>query len=232
MSRLNRSLIAKFDVFSGLAPADLDHVIEAARPVRIEKGASVFDQDQPADRFFVLLDGRVRVIKTSPDGQQVTVRYIMPGELMGIAHALGRTTYPATALAVLDCVALGWPSRLWQDFATRFPVFFMNTNRTIGSRLSDAHTQMIGMATQQVEQRIAHCLLQLIQQSGRETDDGICIDFPLSRQDIAEMTGTTLYTVSRVLTGWEAKGLVTSRRQQVTVKDRQQLQLLAVGDPK
>jgi len=229
VSRLDRSLIANLDVFSGLAAADLDHIVDAARPVRIEKGASLFEQDQEADRFFVLLDGRVRVLKTTPDGQQVTVRYIMPGELMGIAHALGRATYPATALAVLDCVALGWQSRLWAEFASAYPAFAMNTNRTIGSRLSDAHTQIVDMATRQVEQRIAHCLLRLVKQSGRKTGEGILIDFPISRQDIAEMTGTTLHTVSRALAAWEAKGLVVSKRQQVTVANPHELLLIADG---
>jgi len=225
--RLDRSLIAGLPVFEGLNAGELDTVLQSARSLRVAKDTAVFEQDGEAHSFFVLLDGRVQVVKSTPDGQQVVVRYIVPGELMGIAHALGRTTYPASAIAVVDCVVLAWPGRLWPEFATAYPTFGMNTYRTVGSRLNDMQAQVVEMATEQVEQRVAHCLLRLIRQSGKETPGGIVIDFPISRQDIAEMTGTTLHTVSRLLTAWEEKGLVKSGRQQVTVVEPHRLKVLA-----
>lgn len=229
MTRLDRSLIAHLPLFAGLEAADLDHILEQARPLRIVKGASVFEQDREATAFFLLLDGRVRVFRTTPDGQQVIVRHIVPGELLGIAQAIGRTSYPATAAAVVDCVALTWPARLWQAFATAYPSFAQNTNKMIGVRIGEAHAQIEEMATQQVERRVAHSLLRLIRQAGKKTEQGFLIDFPLTRQDIAEMTGTTLHTVSRLLSAWEEQGLVVSRRQQVTVVKPHDLLLLAEG---
>lgn len=229
MSRLDRSLIAGLPVFEGLSATDLDKVLAEARSTRVSRDETVFEQDGPADAFFLLLDGRVRVVKTTPDGQQVIVRYIVPGELMGIAHALGRDTYPATAIAVIDCVVLTWPGRLWGEFAAAYPTFGTNTYKIVGTRLNDVQTQVVEMATEQVEQRVAHALLRLARQSGRKTEDGILIDFPISRQDIAEMTGTTLHTVSRLMTAWEDKGLVKSGRQQVSVVEPHRLFLLAEG---
>ncbi len=76
---------------------------------------------------------------------------------------------------------------------------------------------------------MAHALLKLVQQTGKKTDDGLLIDFPLSRQDIADMTGTTLHTVSRLMTAWEERGLVKSGRQKVTVVQPHKLLLLAEG---
>jgi len=232
VSRLDRSLIADLPVFEGLDADSLDTILAHARSQRVEKDASIFEQDGEAHSFFVLLDGRVRVVKSTADGQQVIVRYIVPGELMGIAQALGRTTYPASAVAVVDCVVLAWPGRLWPEFAAAYPTFGMNTYKVVGSRLNDVQTQVVEMATEQVERRVAHSLLRLIRQSGKKTKDGILIDFPISRQDIAEMTGTTLHTVSRLLTAWEEKGLVRSARQQVTVVEPHRLMLLAEGQPK
>ena len=241
MSRLDRSLIAGLPVFEGLSADDLDRMLAAARSVRVAKEEAVFEQDAAAEAFFLLLDGRVRVVKTTPDGQQVIVRYIVPGELMGIAQALGRDTYPASAIAVVDCVVLAWPGRLWAEFAAAYPTFGTNTYKIVGTRLADVQTQVVEMATEQVEQRVAHALLRLARQSGRavcvlhlpghapRTPDGILIDFPISRQDIAEMTGTTLHTVSRLLTAWEEKGLVKSGRQQVSVVEPHRLLLLAEG---
>lgn len=229
MSRLDRSLIAGLAAFQGIAPTDLDCIIGQARSIRIAKDQPVFEQEQEAHSFFLLLDGHVRVVKSTPDGQEVTVRYISPGELMGIARALGRTSYPASAIAAVDCVALAWPSHLWLKFADSFPDFGANTYKTVGSRLQDAHARVMEMSTEQVDQRVARALLKLIKQTGRKTDEGIRIDFPISRQDIAEMTGTTLHTVSRLLSSWEDKGLVKSGREKVTVVEPHRLLLVAEG---
>lgn len=229
MSRLDPSLIAGLPAFEGLTGADLDTILSRATALRIAKDAAVFDQGGDAKSFFVLLDGQARVVKSTPDGRQVIVRYIVPGELLGIAQAVGRNTYPASAIAAVDCVLLAWPGKLWSEFASTFPSFGKATYKTVGARLEDVQTQMLDMATRQVEQRVAHALLRLVRQSGKKTDDGITIDFPISRQDIAEMTGTTLHTVSRTLSAWEEKGLVKSGRQQVSITEPHKLLLLAEG---
>jgi len=98
---------------------------------------------------------------------------------------------------------------------------------TLGARLQDSQTRILEMSTQQVEKRVAHAILRLANQAGRKTETGILIDFPISRQDIAEMTGTTLHTVSRILSAWEEKGLVESGRQRITVCDPHGLVMLA-----
>ena len=169
---------------------ELDHVLADTRSQRFAKDAAIFEQGAEAHSFFLLLDGHVRVVKTTPDGQQVIVRYISSGELLGIAHALGLTTYPASAMAAVDCVVLAWPGRLWSEFSARYPAFGANTYKTVGSRLQEAHTRVVEMSTAQVEQRVAHTLLRLANQTGKKTAEGVLIDFPISRQDIAEMTGT------------------------------------------
>lgn len=229
LSRLDRSLIAGLPQFQGLAPVDLDHVLEHARSQRVAKDSAIFEQGGEADSFFLLLDGHVRVVKVTPDGQQVIVRYISAGELLGIAQALGLTNYPANAIAAVDCIVLVWPCRLWTEFAGHYPAFGAATYKSIGNRLQEAHDRATEMSTEQVEQRVAHALLRLVNQTGRKTEEGILIDFPISRQDIAEMTGTTLHTVSRLLTAWETRGLVKSGRQKVTVVEPHKLFLIAEG---
>lgn len=232
MSHLDRSLINGLPQFQGMKPEHLDHVLANARSMRFARDSAIFEQEGEAHSFFLLLDGHVRVVKTTPDGQQVIVRYISSGELIGIAHALGRTTYPASAIAAVDCVVLAWPGRLWPEFLAQFPAFGASTYKTVGTRLDEAQTRVVEMSTEQVEQRVAHALLRLVNQTGKKTDEGILIDFPISRQDIAEMTGTTLHTVSRLLTAWEAKGLVRSGRQKVTVVEPHRLFMLAEGRSK
>jgi CRP-like cAMP-binding protein len=227
MPNLDKSLVADLPMFAGMGPDALNDILRKAQSIRYPKGASVFQQDEEAHSFFILLHGHLRVMKVTPDGQQVVVRYVTPGEIFGIAMAMGRGTYPATAVAVVDSLALVWPSAAWPRLVARHPSLAVNTIQTVGSRLQDAHTRVVEMSTEQVERRVAHALLRLAKQAGRKGDDGIQIDFPISRQDVAEMTGTTLHTVSRILSAWEDQGLVESGRQRISIRDPHKLFILA-----
>jgi CRP-like cAMP-binding protein len=223
MAALDRSLIAGMPTFAVLPGEQQDLVLSHARSVRYPKGATVFEQDAPADSFFVLLHGHLQVAKLTPAGQQVVIRYVVAGELFGIAVQMGRPSYPATSTAVVDSVALVWPSECWFPLLAACPALAAGTLRTVGARLDDAHVRVVEMSTQEVERRIAHTLLRLIKQAGRKIEDGIRIDFPISRQDVAEMTGTTLHTVSRILSAWEDQGLVEGGRQRIVVRDPHRL---------
>lgn len=110
------------------------------------------------------------------------------------------------------------------------PGLAMNAIQTIGKRLEEAHTRIREMSTEEVERRVAHAVLRLSRQAGKKEETGIRIDFPISRQDIAEMTGTTLHTVSRILSNWETKGLVQGGRQKLLVLDSAGLRRLAEGE--
>ena len=154
-----------------------------------------------------------------------------PGETFGVAMAIGLPRYPATATAVDDSVVLVWPSVAWPRLVAKFPALATNTLQTVGSRLQETHTRVVEMSTQQVEQRVAHALLRLAKQSGRKVEHGIEIDFPISRQDIAQMTGTTLHTVSRILSGWEQRGLIESGRQRIVLREPHKLFVLAETVP-
>ena len=165
----------------------------------------MFDQGAEARSFFVLLHGHLRVEKTTPQGQQIVVRYVSAGELFGVAQAMALKNYPATAIAVVDSVALSWPSTLWPELIVKFPALAAGALQTVGSRLQDTQNRVLEMSSEQVEQRVAHALLRLAKQAGRKVEHGVEIDFPISRQDVAEMTGTTLHTVSRILSAWGSR---------------------------
>lgn len=227
MPVLDRSLIAKLPAFAELSGEDLDVILASARSSRYPKDTEVFGQDEEATSFFLLLSGHIRVVRTTPDGHQVIARYINEGEVFGIAIAMGRTTYPASAVAAVDCVVLSWPNSAWPELQSRVPAFGTSAYQTIGARLQETQARVVEMSTQQVEQRIASAVLRLVSQSGRKTAEGIEIDFPITRQDIAEMTGSTLHTVSRLLSAWEDEGIVRSGRQKVIVVDPHALMLLA-----
>lgn len=230
MANVDRSLVSGLPLFAGLEPDDLDEILREAQVLRYPKGANVFEQDAEAHSFFVLLHGHLRVYRLTPDGQQVVVRYVSPGEVFGVAMAIGRNRYPGTAAAVVDSIALAWASAAWPRMVARHPALAANTMQMIGNRLQEQNTRVVEMSTEQVERRIAHTLLRLAGQAGRKVEAGVQIDFPISRQDVAEMTGATLHTVSRILSAWEEKGLVAGGRQRITLRDPHRLMLLAEGD--
>jgi CRP-like cAMP-binding protein len=227
---LNRSLIKNLDLFRSLSEAELDQALESAQSLLLQDGATVFAQGDEADRFFVLLHGHLKVVQVTPDGEQVTVRYVSPGEVFGIARAMRRSHYPATTMAVQESLVLAWPSSEWDHFIAGNPQFAFNALQTVGQRLQDAHSRIRELSTEEVEQRVARAILRLIDQSGAKTSSGIEISFPITRQDIAEMTGTTLHTVSRLLSQWKERGLVNSGRKRITVCSVDELIRLAEGE--
>ena len=229
MASVDRSLVANLSMFAGLAPAEQEDLLREARSVRYPKDAAVFEQGAEADRFFVLLHGHLRVEKTTPQGSHIVVRYVSAGELFGVAQAMNLSHYPATAVAAVDSIALAWPSASWARLIAKYPSLASSALQTVGSRLQDTQTRVIEISNEQVEQRVAHALLRLAKQAGRKVESGIEIDFPISRQDVAEMTGTTLHTVSRILSAWESQGLVEGGRQRIVLRDPHRLHTLAEG---
>ncbi|HEY0851781.1 MAG TPA: Crp/Fnr family transcriptional regulator [Bradyrhizobium sp.] len=227
MTAVDATLVAHLPTFLGLSGEELAEVLREARSVRYPRNSEIFSQGEEVHSFFLLLNGHVRASKTTPTGEQVVMRYVAPGEIFGVAPAMGLKQYPATAMAVDDSVVLVWPSAAWPRLVTKFPALATNTLQAVGSRLQESFTRVVEMSTEQVEQRVAHALVRLAKRSGRQVDGGIEIDFPISRQDIAQMTGTTLHTVSRILSGWEQAGLIESARQRVVLRDPEQIFALA-----
>jgi CRP-like cAMP-binding protein len=231
MVAVDASLVADLAMFAGLSADERAEVLREARSARYPRNSEVFAQGEDANAFFLLLNGHVRASKTTPTGEQVVMRYVAPGEIFGVAPAMGLRQYPATATAVDDSVVLIWPSPAWPRLVGKFPQLATNTLQALGSRLQESFTRVVEMSTEQVEQRVAHMLVRLARQSGRKLERGIEIDFPISRQDIAQMTGTTLHTVSRILSGWEQAGLIESGRQRIVLREIERLHALAEQAP-
>ena len=231
MPRLDASLLTVLAPFARLNTDQIREILDLAQPKRFDAGVAVFDEGAVAERFFLLLDGHIRVIRTTPGGEQIIALHIPAGQLFGIAPALGHKAYPATAMTAVESLVLSWPTRLWHDFVSRYDGFGPETAKTVGRRVAEMQDRILELATQQVEQRIANAVLRLVNQSGRKTDEGIEIAFPITRQNLSEMTGTTLHTVSRLLSQWEKDGIVKSTRKRVVVTDAHQLVVMCAGAP-
>ncbi len=226
-NQLDESLLSTLPPFARLETSEIVNILGQATTRRFDVGDTVFEEGDHADRFYLLLDGYIRVVRITPDGDQVIALHIPSGQLFGIAKALGRDTYPATAMTATESLVLSWPTSLWDEFAVKYEGFSTETYKTVGQRIGDMNNRIVEMATQHVEQRIACAILRLINQTGRKVENGIEIDFPITRQNLSEMTGTTLHTVSRLLSAWEKDGIVESGRKRITVCQPHQLVILS-----
>ncbi|HKP53744.1 MAG TPA: Crp/Fnr family transcriptional regulator [Chloroflexia bacterium] len=218
-------------LFAGLDDAALNVVAGAARLRRVKDGSYFFHQGEPATVLYVLTEGRVKFTQVTPEGYGVLLRVIGPGETFGAVAALGDADHPASAQATGECAALGWESETISDLMERFPRLALNALRFLAGRLKEFQDRYRELATQRVERRIAHALLRLARQVGRQTEGGTLIDLTLSRQDIAEMSGTTLFTVSRTLSGWEGAGIIKSGRERVLILKEETLRGIAEDLP-
>ncbi len=214
-------------LFRDLPAADLDRLLQDASLFRIEPGGRAFHQGDPARTFQVLLKGRLKLSQVTADGQQVTLRYITPGEMFGGIASLNDQPFPASAEAVASSLALRWDRDVFQVHMQALPGLAFNLLRVLSARFAEAQARFRELATERVERRVARTLLRLARQAGRKSEEGVLVDLPLSRQDLAELTGTTQFTVSRILSDWERRGLVEAGRARVLLRRPHDLVMLA-----
>lgn len=209
--------LAHVPLFEGLAPDALARAAALAHPRQAAAGDLFFNEGETAEAFFVLTAGRVKVTQLTPEGHQVVLRLVSPGEMFGAAGALGDDTYPVGAEAAEPSAALAWTSAAMRRLLESDGRIALNALRFVSTRLHDLQRRYRQLMTERVERRVARTVLRLVHDAGRRVDAGVEIDFPVSRQDIAEMTGTTLYTVSRLLSAWEERGIIRSGRQRIVL---------------
>jgi CRP/FNR family transcriptional regulator, nitrogen oxide reductase regulator len=128
-----------------------------------------------------------------------------------------------------DCLLLSWPNRLWQVFASTLEGVSRESMLAFAARTEEMSTRIVELSTKSMEQRIACALLRLVGQSGKAVKGGIEIGFPISRQNIADMTGSTLHSVSRVLSAWERQGMIDGARCRIVVTDPQRMGMISTG---
>lgn len=212
------ALLKRSPVFSGLSDASLADVAGAARSREVPAGGMLFREGDPAETFFIVSTGSFKLTQVDAAGHQVLLRLAGPGDAVGGAGVIGEDTYPVTAEALGSAAVLEWSGETFAALLERHPPLAINMLKFVAGRLHTLQVQFRQVATERVEQRVARALLRLVQQSGKRVPEGVLIDVPLSREDIAQMTGTTVFTVSRILSRWEAEGLVDSGRQRIVVR--------------
>lgn len=219
--------LARAELFEGVGPAELEHIAQLGVVQSLPRGTRLFAQGAPVERCHALVKGQVRITQSGSEGGQVVVRFVGPGEIFGTVALFTDRRYPADATAVIDSVQISWTEPVLLELINRHPQIALNLVRIIGNRLRELQERLRELATQRVDQRLAHALLRLANRNVNSGADDAAIDFPLTRQDVASMCGATLYTVSRILTAWEKAGYLTSRRARVSICKISELRRIA-----
>lgn len=223
--------LAENITFAGLAPAVLEELLAAATLVPFAHDEILLRQGDEATTFIMVVEGRAKLLQITPDGTQILVRYIGPGQECGINSMLPHMVYKMTAQAMQSGLHLRWPGKTLASIAQSHPIIGLNAMHLLILRNEELQQRYQELLTDCVAQRLAQALLRLVAQVGRPVEGGTLIDLPLSREDLAQLTGTTLYTVSRTLSFWEQAGLIETGRGRVVILKMEEFEALAAAIP-
>jgi CRP/FNR family transcriptional regulator, nitrogen oxide reductase regulator len=210
--------LSQNSLFAGLPADALRPLIDGGHVRKVAMNDLIFRQGEPANTFYMVLAGKVRLVQHTADGKDVTMSTFSAGDVVGLVVAVTGEAYPGSAEALdsVEVVALDgaimW--RLMNDHAT----LAVRVLRLTAARLHEAHDRIRELSAERVQQRIARSLLRLAQKVGvKESNGAIRLNIRMSRQDIAQMNGTTLETVSRTLTAWERDGIIDAGREHISI---------------
>jgi len=205
-------------VFQNATDDELQSILKNSITRSIEEGGFFFMQGNEANYLYILTSGQLKLMQSNVNGQQVNLRTIHPWQMFGALGAVREeATYPATAQALEDSSALAIESGFLRKMLKTSPHISFDLMTLMTSYIVEMQERYRELATERVEQRVANALIRLAGQTGvrSEKDAGIVLSF--SRQDVAEMTGTTLYTVSRLLSEWERQGIIETGRERIKI---------------
>jgi len=226
----SQTILRQVAEFKGATTEDIHKIASLCIPRAVEENSFFFLQGEVADHLYILVSGRVKLSSLTPEGQQVNLRTIQPVQLFGAIGAVSPgASYPASAQAMEDCSAIAIRSGDFRPLLEQRPYLSFGLMRLMTGYIQEMQERYREMATEKVEQRIARVLVRLAGQTGRKVDDGVLIELSFSRQDLAEMAGTTIYSVSRVLSAWEKTGILATGRERVTLTKPHAIMRLSEG---
>jgi CRP-like cAMP-binding protein len=211
-------------IFSSLSDNELNELAKLAVERSLTPNEFIFwDGDNP-EWFYLIAKGRVKVLKHSSSGKEFVIAFFGAGEMFGEVAVFEGKPYPASAQSVTETRVVGIRRKDFLAFLASRPQVALSIIGVLGERLRDAQSRLRDLAVERVEQRLASVLLRLSSKLGPT--------LPFTRQEIADMAGTTTETAIRVMSQFRDRGIVSSTRGRVIIRDKEKLRLLSEGSPK
>jgi CRP/FNR family transcriptional regulator len=216
--------------FAALRPGDVQSLAAVAREERVRARDYVFMEGDPARWFCLVKTGHVKILRHARGGREVVLELLGPGEMFGGVAVIERRPYPASAQATEPSVIVKIPQEPIVALAEREPSIVREIALMIGRRLRGAHDSVTSLATDPVEARLAAALVRLADREGSRSAAGIALPFPLTRQSLADMTGTTVETTIRIVSRWLKDRIVVEEGGHLVLRDMDALRGLTEGD--
>ncbi len=210
-------------IFSSLNEGDLAELAALATERRFQAGEFIFWEGDQPDRFYMVAEGRVKILKHSSLGKEFVIAYFGSGEMFGEVAVFESKSYPGSAQVVADTRVLGIRGDDFRSFLASRPELALRIIQILAGRLRDAQGRLRDLAAERVEQRLARILLMLHSKLGPT--------LPFTRQEIADMAGTTTETAIRFMSRLRQAGIVRSARGKTIIVDETKLRLLSEGPP-
>jgi CRP/FNR family transcriptional regulator len=210
--------ISKIPFLDKLSARELKNVAPYFQEYKFKKNQYIFWEGDPAKRFYVIKSGRVRLLKTAASGREMVLEVMVPGQICGGTSLFGET-HRNGAQAVEPTVAYGMSRDGYEELLSANPKIARGIIKYLGAKLMDAHDVIISLVSSKVESRIASVIVRLCENHGSVTDDGILINIRLTRQDIADIVGSTVETTIRTISKFQKQGLLKTVSGRLLIKD-------------
>ncbi len=215
-------------LFAGLTPKECWEIASCASARKFARDELLFMQGQPVRNLVLIQTGSVKLTQLSPNGNEVILWMNGERDVVGVHVEAPGCSHTCSARAMEQCRALTWEYSRLQNVLAEHPQIRKNINHILASRLQELEERFREVATEKVAKRLALTLLRLLKHVGKEGREGVQVS--LSREELAQMVGTTLFTISRILSKWSEEGLVVPRREAVVVRDAQRLKQVSDED--
>ena len=217
--------LRKTPIFSDFSDTELDEVFGLINERKFKRETIIFHENEPGNYFYIIKAGRVKVYKLSEDGRELIIGIFGDSGVFGDVPVFDGGPYPASAAAMTDTIVWAISRADFEKLVTAHPEISLKLIRVLGRRLRQAHNVLRGMALKNVPQRMAILLLNLKEEYGRETRDGILLELPLSRQDMAELIGVSRETATRELSKLAKTGTIIIDGRNITIVNEPKLRL-------
>ena len=215
------------ELFSGLSKSECLEIASCARARTFARDELLFTQGQSARNLVMIQSGSVKLSQLSPNGNEVILWMTGSGDPVGMPAISPSCSHTCSARAMEKCHALVWEYTRLQNLMAEYPQIRRNVSQILFNRLAELQERFREVATEKVAQRVALALLRLVKQVGKPAKGGV--EISLSREELAQMTGTTLFTISRLLSKWGDEGFVLPQRNAVVVLDSRRLGQVSEG---
>ncbi|HLO28508.1 MAG TPA: Crp/Fnr family transcriptional regulator [Anaerolineales bacterium] len=179
----------------------------------------IYFEGDPGEYLYLVAIGKVKLMRSAASGREVLLDILRGGEYFGNLTALSGRGYTESAIAQTDCCILQISAQNFESILNHYPDVTMKVLRAVEQRLEESQEIIQQLSTYTADQRIAAALLRLARKLGEQKQKGVLIQLPFSRQNLAAMTGTTVETVSRVMSRLSAEGLISAGRKWVSIND-------------